>query len=412
MTSQLILGNGAGVALASDSAVTISPSRTYESVEKICELPDPHRLAVMYSGKGLRDRLPVEVLVKEWIRSLPAEPDQSVGNYRDDFVSWFGNKAGRWMSVHNRDAMAWNSLRVQTRRLANLVNEDLDRAEEGEPPTDVVLEALRGVNEDLDHDARIVSSATAESMLEHWWKPDNTLKSPRPGLEEEVHAILGDIPRSETIDEEIRRFLRLVVETGEEFPDGSWTTFNFVGYGANDLYPSVARLELGGSLQKIVFHCSPEPFEVDRAGSSYALIVSAAQDDIIRLILHGWNPVLSRKATSVAIDSLYTSGDLDPPDQEPEGQVGPQEDRLGSSKAAMIEAVETAFRDLTAGRWINRTSKTLAVMPLLDLAAAAEALVTVQALTLDIRGHLPSVGGHIDVATITVNEGFRWISHG
>jgi hypothetical protein len=51
-------------------------------------------------------------------------------------------------------------------------------------------------------------------------------------------------------------------------------------------------------------------------------------------------------------------------------------------------------------------------MPLLDLAAAAKALVAVQALSLDIRGELPSVGGHIDAATITVNEGFRWISHG
>ncbi len=73
MTSQLILANGAGIALASDSAVTINRSRTYESAEKICELPDPHRLAVMSSGNGLRDRLPVEVLLKEWIRSLPAE---------------------------------------------------------------------------------------------------------------------------------------------------------------------------------------------------------------------------------------------------------------------------------------------------------------------------------------------------
>ncbi len=315
------------------------------------------------------------------------------------------------MSVHNRDVAAWNSLLERVERLADFVNEDLDRAEEGEPPTDVVLEALRRLNEDLDHDAHVVSSATAESILNHWWKPDNTLKKPRPSLEEAVHAILGYIPRSETIDEEIRTFLRLVVETGQGFPDGSWTTFNFVGYGANDLLPSVAHLKLGGSVEKTVFHYSHEPFECKWAGASYALIETAAQADIINLILHGWNPELSREATSVAIDSLYTSGDLDSPDQEPEGQVGPQEDRLGSSKAAMIEAVETAFRDLTAGRWINRTSKTLAVMPLLDLAAAAEALVTVQALTLDIRGHLPSVGGHIDVATITVNEGFRWISH-
>ncbi len=412
MTSQLVLANGAGIALASDSAITVNRSRTYDSGEKIAALPDPHRLAVMWSDSGLRDRLPVEVLLKEWIRSLPVEPDGSVGGYRDDFVSWFGNKADRWGSAHNRDVAAWNSLRLKFYRLVKLVKEDLDRAEEGKPPTDVVLEALRYHNEKLAHHIHVVSSATAESIVDHWWKPDNTLKKPRVGLEEEVREIFGDIPRSETIDEEIRTFLRLVVETGADFPDGSWTTIDFVGYGANDLWPSVARVELGGSMDKTVWHYSHEPSKAQDAGASYALLWSSAQDDIIRLILHGWNPRMSQEATSVAIDNLYASGTFGFPDQEPEGQVSPQEDRIESSKAEMLEAVETAFHGLADAKWINRTFDTVAVMPLLDLAAAAGALVAVQALTLDIRGHLPSVGGRIDVATITVNEGFRWISHG
>ena len=80
--------------------------------------------------------------------------------------------------------------------------------------------------------------------------------------------------------------------------------------------------------------------------------------------------------------------------------------------AFCIEAVEDAFAALTDERWIGRTLDTVAVMPLLDLAAAAQALVAVQALTLDIRGALPSVGGHIEVATITRNEGFKWVSRG
>ncbi len=412
MTSQLVLGNASGIVLASDSAVTVRGGRTFDSCEKVYGLPGPHRLAVMHSGNGLRDKLPIEMLTKEWIRSLPTEPERSVENYRDHFVSWYGNKAHERSSVHNRDIAAWNSLLDRTRRLADLVNENLARAEEGKPPTDVVLEALRSLNEDLDSDNHVVSSATAESIMDHWWKPDNTLKPPRPGLEEEVHATLGDIPRSETIDEEIRKFLRVVVETGQGFPDGSWSTLNFVGYGADDLLPSVANLQLGGSVEKTVWHYSSEPVHCVHTPASYALIQTAAQAWIINLILNGYSPELNREATSVAFDSLYASGSLDSPNQEPEGQLSPQEDRLGPFKAQMIEAVETAFHSLTAANSAERALKTFAVMPLLELATVAKALVAVQALTLDIRGHLPSVGGHIDVATITVNEGFRWISHG
>ncbi len=78
MTSQLVLGNGFGVAVASDSAVTLeddgSPVRTYETSDKIFPLPMPHRLAVLTAGSALLNGLPFDVLVKEWIRSLGDSP--------------------------------------------------------------------------------------------------------------------------------------------------------------------------------------------------------------------------------------------------------------------------------------------------------------------------------------------------
>ena len=412
MTSQLILGNGSGVVIASDSVTTINSYRAYESTDKVHELPAPHCLAVMHCGRGLRHKMPIGVLVKAWIRSLSDEPEESVEDYRNDFVSWFGNKVDRWQSALTRDAEAWRFLLDQVDELAKGVQWNLGRAEEGESPTEVVLGALRGANEMLARHDQIVSSATAESIIARWLEPDNTLEPPRPSFDERVRPILGDIPRSEKIDEEIQTFLRLVIEKGEEFPDGTWTTLNFVGYGAHDLLPTVSWVELGGSMEKTVWHNSHESSKPGTWGSSYALVYSEAQDDAIRLILRGWDPALSRKATDMAIDSLYASGKFGPLDQEPEGQVAPSEGGLGSSKTEMIEAVEAATHDLSYDHRLSRTFQTVAVMPLLDLAAAAQALVAVQALVLDIRGELPSVGGHIDVATITVNEGFRWISHG
>ena len=55
--------------------------------------------------------------------------------------------------------------------------------------------------------------------------------------------------------------------------------------------------------------------------------------------------------------------------------------------------------------------RTIAGMPLASLAEIAGALVAIQNLTLDIRGELPTVGGNIDIATITLSEGFKWVNH-
>ena len=49
MTSQLILGNGHGLAVASDSAATYG-DRTYEDATKIRGLKDPHRVAILQAG--------------------------------------------------------------------------------------------------------------------------------------------------------------------------------------------------------------------------------------------------------------------------------------------------------------------------------------------------------------------------
>ena len=51
MTSQLILLNGFGVALASDSAMTLGNKRTYETAEKV--IPIPHQRMGDHSRKHL-----------------------------------------------------------------------------------------------------------------------------------------------------------------------------------------------------------------------------------------------------------------------------------------------------------------------------------------------------------------------
>ena len=60
---------------------------------------------------------------------------------------------------------------------------------------------------------------------------------------------------------------------------------------------------------------------------------------------------------------------------------------------------------------LDPARRTIAGMPLASLAEIAGALVAIQNLSLDIRGELPTVGGNIDIATITLSEGFKWVNH-
>ena len=91
MTSQLILLNGFGVALASDSAMTLGNKRTYETAEKVIPLPAPHRIAVLHSGSVTIHGMPYSVLVNEWANTLGTTPLRTVALYRQNFLSWLND---------------------------------------------------------------------------------------------------------------------------------------------------------------------------------------------------------------------------------------------------------------------------------------------------------------------------------
>ena len=91
MTSQLILLNGFGVALASDSAMTLGNKRTYETAEKVIPLPKPHRIAVLHSGSVTIHGMPYSVLVNEWANTLGSTSLRTVALYRQNFLSWLND---------------------------------------------------------------------------------------------------------------------------------------------------------------------------------------------------------------------------------------------------------------------------------------------------------------------------------
>jgi hypothetical protein len=74
----------------------------------------------------------------------------------------------------------------------------------------------------------------------------------------------------------------------------------------------------------------------------------------------------------------------------------------------VIESFIEQTERWTREEHIYRTMWTLAALPLDELADAAQSLVNLQVLKQTVMGRLPTVGGPINVVTITLNEGTQW----
>ena len=90
MTSQVAILNQVGVALASDSAVTIGGSRTYDSVNKITPLPAPHQVAFMWSegASNPANGLPWDRIVGRFVEQKLKKQKISLSKYADAFIKF------------------------------------------------------------------------------------------------------------------------------------------------------------------------------------------------------------------------------------------------------------------------------------------------------------------------------------
>jgi hypothetical protein len=408
MTSQLVLGNGFGVGLASDSAVTIEggvwEARTYETSEKIFPLPMPHRLAVLTAGALLLDGLPFDVLLKEWIRSLgDARESQlrSVELYRESFLSWLRDNMDRWATSERRDEEALSYLAGQLGLLRQEIELAVENAPEQEA-AEITLQTLRESN------ARIVgceplesvSPEMAELIFDRLWEE---IEDHRPGLSNLVAQHFEGLQWSEETDYEVRWFLRHTIEKCNNFPSGTEAHLAFVGYGSTDLLPRVATLQTGGAIEGQIWR-RPAFVEHARAdGVGYGLIYTQAQDDQIALILRGYDQKSSELTTRAVLgrigDSLEEAVGSEDSSEEKTTLLDQQTLRDAMSEEADRVAWETKLGPARA---------TVAILPLATLVDTARSLVAVQTLSQTIRGVLPTVGGKIEAATITLSEGFQW----
>jgi len=96
MTAEVAVMNAQGMALAADSAVTISrgddqSSKIFTSANKIFALSKYHPVAIMFYGNASLLGVPWETIVKAYRRQLGEKGFDTIGEYVDDFAKYVGS---------------------------------------------------------------------------------------------------------------------------------------------------------------------------------------------------------------------------------------------------------------------------------------------------------------------------------
>lgn len=402
MTAEIAVLNKSAVALASDSAVTISAGpkeeKIYFTADKLFELSRRNPIGIMiYNGMQFM-QAPLHMLIDNYRQNC-----QSFDHVQDAAVD-FLNYLNRWGQSAPDEVME----QVVESVLLPVADRIVERI-----TTKVAALVRKGPNEGLGdklNEAVDDVLGTFERFYETSSAADFIGAKPRitKARDTLIRKIVSSVGPPE--GEQHERLVGILKQALVKLPlSDSKTGIVVAGFGTKDLFPTLVSYEIDGLLFGRLKYRRTNYVDIDRR-TDRARVLPFAQKEMVERFLYGIDADIERKIGQFAKETV----------SEITKEVFEYLDMTDDDKAKLLEkaqAAEQAFLQGLKGTAFEqiRSESRAAVegmvefMPKPELATMAEALVNLTSIKRRVSRGMETVGGPIDVAVISRSEGFVWV---
>jgi hypothetical protein len=405
MTAEVVVSNKLGVAMAADSAVTITShagAKTYNTANKLFTVSKFHPVGIMFYGNSEISTVPWEIIIKGFRENLQKDSRPKISDYMNGFLSYLdgcpaigaSQKAKNlYLIAHNFFSTVRSSVERHLQNLAkrgNAVDQkalvsvvDLAAAAWDKTITDAgSCPSLTGVSpSDLDkHDPSI--SNVLDDVFKGW------------PLDASKKGVLASLLKRYALSSLFSDYKSGIV---------------IAGYGDEEHYPQVIVIETDGFVaDKLKTKIASESSITEE---NPADVLAFAQFDVSSLFIEGVDPQYQKKVMG-AVDKL-----LEGIPDIAKNHFGLDDNAETNNKVQSLKnALKSTYTVLEAE--LDQHRGQASVQPLMeavrfldkeDAANLAESLVSLTALKRRVSLAVETVGGPIDVAFISKHDGFVWI---
>ncbi|QPL52434.1 hypothetical protein [Vibrio navarrensis] len=410
MTAEIAVYNKSAIALAADSAVTISDgssSKIYNGAEKLFALSKYQPLGIMLYGAGSLCSIPWELIIKQYRKSLGKESFQTLDAYAEDFWSYLSN-AQRLVPKDLRYSFLDSSYNRAIQHVITMVDgifkREIELDNSFQITTDLTMQTF------LRCSAEIIIELQEADFFSGFDSHDLVEAEVYASLflERNLSSLFPDIDFPDANISSFKRLLALI--TCKDNQLGLITGVVFAGYGSEEYFPVVLAYNVHGFFgNKLRFTQNLE--KSSAAGNSG--MTAYAQEEEVFAFEYGANPrllnIINEKFRTMLGDSLT----------EFEKIVGTLTNDNDLKKRLVVEF--TSFTEKNWQRNVNsvndfirvehcdKVTQMIEFLPKDELAYMAESLVNMTAFKRKVSNDAESVGGPIDVAIISKGDGFIWV---
>ncbi len=419
MTSEVVLMNRQAVAMAADSAVTITGPhylKTYQSVDKLFPLVDGQPVAVMIYNNAEIMSTPWETVISLYREATKGRSLDSLEAYSEDFMAFISGNPDLFPPDH-QDTEFFKHVAVVFTVVAEDFDYQISRFQE------TPAARLR------DHVSAIFEFVVGELYNDYQRYPDDNPRADlacfpkgmgeqvkrryRAEIEQLIDSLFAalksghqTLTMSEATRERLREIAMLAVIKDAFFEH--YTGVVFAGFGARDKFPSM-RSYLTSSVVLGILKRKQDR-RADMTAEGGPVVQPFAQDRMIKTFLTGMDEYLRRFMYGESLKlSLHLVTDVI---GRTPGLSDAQRQQLfrDYSENNLGYALREFFKAIDSYQYAMHTGpiyRAIGSLPKRELGETAASLIKLNSFQQKVMHSIETVGGPIDVAVITRNGGLE-----
>ena len=421
MTAEIAIMNKMAVALASDSAVTMTEKKTprdhpkekiFSSANKLFALSKYHPVGIMVYGSANFMEIPWETIIKVYRNNFldkNKEKFDTLEEYAKDFVEFLDN-GNPLFPNSEQDYYVYGSISAYFVMIKEQIQKKVDS----------ILTQRRRITKKRTQQ---IVSERIKLHYDRWIKTDNIPSIPKRYndeiidkyeelIEEAIKIVFEQLPISPRPKNWLKKIAgSLFSKYPEGIKKGEISGVVIAGFGENDIFPSLVSLQMEGIANNRLKYRRQQDLYGKIDFKNNASIIPFAQREMVDIFMEGIDPTyrnveetylskIFQNYAGIIVNNLQKYTDKEKRDLN---------QKLVSIGEKILKDRNDALRRYRAMKYISPVVKVVSVLPKDELAIMAESLVSLTSFKRKVTLESETVAGPIDVAVISKGDGFIWI---
>ncbi len=410
MTAEIAIMNKEAIALASDSAVTIteeSGEKIFKSVNKLFTLSKYHPVGIMIYGNAIFMGVPWETIIKVYRNKLGKESFDTLERYAEDFISFLDNGNSIFPDFIQEEYLT-NSIYAYLYFIRSEIIKEVHSVidEKGEIPD----ETIEGIVSKIigQHYKKCRKADNIPSIPKNFNK--NLVRKYKNQIDKAIEDVFEILPITNVQSEQL---IEIAVNLFSKFPEdiqnNDASGVVIAGFGEKNIFPSIVSFHIEGMIENKLKYKKQISEKIDYETS--ASIIPFAQREMVDIFMEGVDPSYSKIEESYLSEIFKNYAEIvtDRIKKYTDEEKKQERKELKSIGDNILKDLKEKLKNHRGEKYVSPVIRVVSMLPKGELAGMAESLVNLTSLKRKFAMESETVGGPIDVAVISKGDGFIWI---